>query len=100
MHIKKSEIADTAKLAIREVKLENEKINHLFRDKEAEIDALRIRLGEREIESNKLKQDITESTKIEQKVKLLENKYVIEICNLKRQHKRDMNQKEEEMRIL
>lgn len=48
------------------------------------MDALRIKLGEKEIENNKLKQDITESTKVEQKVKLLENKYVIEICNLKR----------------
>lgn len=47
------------------------------------MDSLRIKLGEKEIENNKLKQDITESTKVEQKVKLLENKYVIEICNLK-----------------
>jgi len=29
------------------------------------MDALRIKLGEKEIENNKLKQDITESTKVE-----------------------------------
>ena len=74
--------------------MENEKIHQLLRDKEAEMDALRIKLGEKEIENNKLKQDITESTKVEQKVKLLENKYVIEICNLKWQHKKDLEQKD------
>lgn len=58
------------------------------------MDSLRIKLGEKEIENNKLKQDITETTKVEQKVKLLENKYVIEICNLKRQNKRDLDQKD------
>jgi len=47
------------------MKLENDKIHLHFRDKEAEIDILKIQRGEKEIENNKLKQDITESTKIE-----------------------------------
>ena len=64
------------------------------------MDSLRIKLGEKEIENNKLKQDITETTKVEQKVKLLENKYVIEICNLKRQNKRDLDQKDQEMKVI
>lgn len=64
------------------------------------MDSLRIKLGEKEIENNKLKQDITESTKVEQKVKLLENKYVIEICNLKRQHKKELEDKDREMKIV
>lgn len=45
--------------------MENDKIHQLLRDKEAEMDSLRIKLGEKEIENNKLKQDITESTKVE-----------------------------------
>ena len=64
------------------------------------MDSLRIKLGEKEIENNKLKQDITESTKVEQKVKLLEKKYVIEICNLKWQHKKDIEDKDREMKIV
>jgi hypothetical protein len=100
MQKKKQEIADAAKIAIKEVKLENEKINLHFRQKEAEIDQLRYRIGEEEVLNNQLKSQISESTKIEQKVKLLENKYVVEICALQKKHEKEIHQKDKEVKIL
>ena len=74
---------DTSQVIILEIKNDNEKLLKVIDDKNGQIELFKKDIQDRDIQIEKLKEKLVDTSKLQQKVKLLENKYATDINHIK-----------------
>eukprot|EP00347_Sterkiella_histriomuscorum_P003572 403363774 len=89
----KKQALDTSHVIIQEIKLDNERLLKVIEDIRDQIEIQKKDLQDRDIHIEKLKEKLIDSSKLQQKVKLLENKYVSDINHIKVQNFKEVQDK-------
>ncbi|CDW77068.1 UNKNOWN [Stylonychia lemnae] len=79
----KKQAMDTSQVIILEIKNDNEKLLKVIDDKNGQIELFKKDIQDRDIQIEKLKEKLVDTSKLQQKVKLLENKYATDINHIK-----------------
>jgi hypothetical protein len=86
MNNHKQRIVDSTKEIIEDIKSSNDNLVKMLEDKQTECDNIRQDLTEKNMHVSKLKEKVIEMQKLEQKYKMLENKYVYDMGQSKLNH--------------
>lgn len=86
----KQKIIDTTKAIIDEIKFSNDNLMNLLNDKQTEVDYLKKDVTDRNLLINKLKEKVSEFQKLEEKMKMLEHKYIMDLGIVKVNHDKEV----------
>ena len=86
----KQKIIDTTKAIIDEIKSSNDNLMNLLNDKQTEVDYLKKDVTDRNLLINKLKEKVSEFQKLEEKMKMLEHKYIMDLGVVKVNHEKEV----------
>ncbi|CDW87843.1 UNKNOWN [Stylonychia lemnae] len=86
----KNKIIDTTKSIIDDIKASNDNLMDMLSNKQIEVDGLKKDLTDKNIQVTKLKEKVSEYQKLQEKFKMLEHKYVMDINSEKQIHEKEM----------
>eukprot|EP00347_Sterkiella_histriomuscorum_P001081 403373401 len=94
----KQKIIETTKTIIDDIKASNDNLMEMLNLKQNEIDSLKKDLADRNIQVTKLKEKVSEHQKLQEKLRIVEHKYVMDITSEKQSHEKELKSMNQEIR--